>query len=188
MKCCRIVVWHACGAACFLLTGIVSAQVTQTELIDYPALVRAITAVESGGNPLAVGQAGERGLMQIKLETWRQVTHQTFGQRLPFSRAFEPELNQHVGLAYIESLRGQLAQNREKLKGAMLPILVAAYHCGPTSVESAGYSLRRLSPQVRDYVDRVMNLHYLYASENRLVAMATQPSSVVGASTPIAPN
>src|ERR1051325_2975068 len=41
--------------------------------IDYAALVRAITAVESGGNPRAIGLAGERGLMQIKLSTWREI-------------------------------------------------------------------------------------------------------------------
>ena len=188
MKLCRIVVWHATIVACLYVAGFSHAQVVQTEMIDYSALVRAITAVESGGNPRAIGQAGERGLMQIKLETWREVTKKQFGARVPFTRAFEPELNKQVGLAYLELLTGQLSQNRDKLKGAMLPILVAAYHCGPTSVESAGYSLHHLSPQVREYVDRVLNLHGLYSSESRLLAMAT-PSVMPGnASGAMAPN
>ncbi|MSR64225.1 MAG: lytic transglycosylase domain-containing protein [Verrucomicrobiae bacterium] len=187
MKLCRIVVWHAGIVACLFLAEISHAQVIQTEMIDYSALVRAITAVESGGNPRAIGQAGERGLMQIKLETWREVTKKEFGTRVPFARAFEPELNQQVGLAYLEHLTGQLSQNRDKLKDTMLPILVAAYHCGPGSVESVGYSLQRLSPQVREYVDRVLNLHGLYSSESRLIAMATPlvtHGNVMGAITP----
>src|ERR1051326_9228173 len=187
MKLCRVVVWHACIVPCLFLAEISHAQVIQTEVIDYPALVRAITAVESGGNPRAIGQAGERGLMQIKLETWREVTKEQFGARVPFSRAFEPELNQQVGLAYLERISEQLSHNRDKLKSTMLPILVAAYHCGPTSVESAGYSLHRLSPQVRNYVDRVLNLHGLYRSETQLIAMAmptVTPGNTTAAITP----
>jgi len=152
--------------------------------LDYAALVRAITAVESGGNPRAVGQAGERGLMQIKLDTWREMTRRQFGQRLPFSRAFEPELNQQVGQAYLEHIAGLLTQNKEKLNDAFLAVLVAAYHCGPSCLESVGFTTRKLSPQVREYVERVLNLHTLYSSEERMLAMETHASDA----TPRAPN
>lgn len=141
--------------------------------IDFNALVRAITAVESGGNPRAVGTAGERGLMQIKGDTWREVTQKQFGERIPFTRAFEPELNQQVGLAYLEQLATRLTENRERWKDSLLPLVVASFHRGPNCLESHGFSTRRLPREARDYVQRVINLHDLYASEARLLAMQT---------------
>ncbi len=169
---CRMVICPAV-VVYLSLSHTAPAESVPADVIDYPALVRAITAVESGGNPLAVGQAGERGLMQLKLETWRDVTRKEFGERLPFARAFEPQLNLQVGQAYLEELGRQLTLNKDKLKGPLLAILVAAYHCGPTTVESSGYSLHRLAPTVRDYVERVLNLHALYRSEYKQVAMVT---------------
>lgn len=142
--------------------------------IDFNALVRAITAVESGGNPLAVGTAGERGLMQIKGDTWREVTQKQFGERIPFVRAFEPELNQQVGLAYLEQLAVLLTEKKERWKDSLLPLVVASFHRGPNCLESHGFSTRRLPREARDYVQRVINLHDLYASEARLLAMQSQ--------------
>lgn len=188
MKSCRWIAWLGAVGVCLSLTPAAFSQAAQTEecKIDYAALVRAITAVESAGNPRAVGQAGERGLMQIKLDTWREVTRKQFGARLPFSRAFEPELNQQVGQAYLEQLAVLLTQNKERLQDTFLAVLIAAYHCGPSCVESVGFTTRRLSPQVREYVERVLNLHGLYSAQTKVLAMETHET---GSSSPgTAPN
>ncbi len=179
MKTYRILLLQAVVGVCLTPFTFAFSQGLRADDVDYSALVRAITAVESGGNPRAIGHAGERGLMQIKLETWRQVTKKEFGGLLPFARAFEPELNQQVGQAYLEQLACQLAQNKNRLNDSFLRVLVASYHCGPTSVESAGYSVHRLSPQVQEYVQRVLNLHDFYVSETKLLAMAS-PSQTTG--------
>jgi membrane-bound lytic murein transglycosylase MltF len=175
-------------ALCLSLTPFVYPRAVQAEEceIDFPALVRAITAVESGGNPRAVGSAGERGLMQIKLQTWREVTKKEFGERIPFTRAFEPALNQQVGQAYLELIASQLALNRDKLNDDFLALLVASYHRGPHCLESVGFTTRRLSASTREYVERVLNLHGLYSSQNQMLAMETHGQPHGGVAT--APN
>ena len=67
-------------------------------------LVDAIIAVESQGDPRCVGRAGERGLMQIKRETWREMTRELFGRALSFQQAFDPAINRRVGRAYLARL------------------------------------------------------------------------------------
>ena|ERR1043166_1453990 len=161
------------GGVCLFLgaIGLPTPVAAEDIKIDYPALIRAITAVESGGNPRAVGLAGERGLMQIKLATWREITKKEFGERIPFARAFEPELNQQVGQAYLQHIASLLEQNKEKINDMFLAVLVASYHCGPNCLEAVGFSTRRLSPQAREYVERVLNLHGIYSSESKVLVM-----------------
>lgn len=183
----RIVCVGFAGFGAFL-AGIVFPRNAAAEEINYAALVRAITEVESGGNPRAVGGNGERGLMQIKLDTWREVTARRFGERIPFTRAFEPQLNQQVGLAYLQQLAARLAAEKSKHKDDFLALLVAAYHRGPNHLKARGYSTRRMSAQARDYVQRVMNLHELYASEGKLLAMQTHSLGSAAAESLTAPN
>lgn len=144
------------------------------EGINYPALVRAITEVESKGNPRAVGRAGERGLMQIKESVWSEVTQRKFGKEIPFSRAFEPKLNQQVGRAYLEQIATRLETKRERLDGSLLALAIASYQCGPTRVETLGFSTQRLEPYTRGYVERVLRLHALYSTEANTFAMNTR--------------
>lgn len=126
-------------------------------------LVEAVIQVESGGNPRKVGKAGERGLMQIKAETWREVTKRLYGRSIPFDRAFEPELNRTVGRAYLEELRGFLARNSAKWKTDERSLLLACYNAGPTRVQLGGFNPARWPAFTRDYVQRVtaLNEHYL---------------------------
>jgi soluble lytic murein transglycosylase-like protein len=180
MKTFRCISFPGVAVVCLSLTPLVYSQTVRPveSNIDYPALVRAITAVESGGNPRAVGSAGERGLMQIKLQTWRDMTKKEFGTRIPFTRAFEPVLNQQVGQAYLEHIAALLTQNRKKLNDDFLALVVAAYHRGPTCVESVGFTTRRLSPSAREYVERVLNLHGVYTAQNQMLAMETHAAPI----------
>jgi soluble lytic murein transglycosylase-like protein len=63
--------------------------------------IKAHITIESAGNPLAVGSAGERGLMQLKpgaLTDSKKVSHESF----TFDDMFDPEKNIISGTAYLK--------------------------------------------------------------------------------------
>jgi soluble lytic murein transglycosylase-like protein len=128
-------------------------------------LVEAIIQVESTGNPRLVGQAGERGLMQIKRGTWNEMTEHLYGRRLPFDMAFDSEVNVQVGRAYLAELQRMLGPHRASWKADERALLLAAYNSGPTSVIQAKFDLRRVPAQTANYVSRVEALHDLYLSQ-----------------------
>ena len=72
-------------------------------------LVDAIIQIESNGDAQKVGRHGERGLMQIKSGTWRDMTTRLFGAPISFDQAFDPALNRRVGTAYLASEPGAKA-------------------------------------------------------------------------------
>lgn len=121
--------------------------------------VEAIIQIESGGKPNVVGKAGERGLMQIKPETWGEVTQALYGRSVPFSRAFEPELNRKVGQAYLRMLCTFLYEHQSLWKSDLRSLLLACYNAGPTHVREMGFDTNRLSAGARSYVERAMSLH-----------------------------
>ena len=129
------------------------------------ALVLAIAEVESGGDPRAVGPHGERGLMQIKRETWQALTPQLYGRRLSFARAFDAQANVQVGKAYLRELAGFLEGRRGELRGDPLALLIASYNAGPSALARRGFRLERCSPATRDYVRRVLALRNLFVAE-----------------------
>lgn len=131
----------------------VSAQIAGEKLVD------AIILVESQGNAQRVGSLGERGLMQIRLATWREVTRKLFGKPQPFQKAFEGALNRRVGHAYLAQLQTQLAQHREDWQSDERSLLIAAYNAGPTLLAQKRFDLKKLPASTRDYVERVTNLH-----------------------------
>lgn len=138
--------------------------------VDYDALARAVTDIESGGNPYAVGLAGERGLMQIKSGTWRDMTRTLFGGPVDFERAFDPRLNQLVGRTYLQHLGERLAARPERLRDDIVRLIAASYNRGPGAIESAGFATRNLRADARDYVNRVCNLYAVYVGDQPVMA------------------
>lgn len=128
-------------------------------------LVEAIVQVESAGNPRKVGMLGERGLMQIKPDTWRGTTRRLYGVALPFDQAFDPELNVRVGRAYLAELQKFLWANRDRWQSDERQLLLACYNVGPRRVAQARFDVRRLPAKVRDYVERATALHEMYLAE-----------------------
>lgn len=122
-------------------------------------LVDALVEVESAGHPRRVGRQGERGLMQVKASTWADVTARLYGRRIPFERAFEPDLNRRVGLAYLRQLRTFLADHREHWRADERTLLLACYNAGPERVREAGFCFTRLPATTRDYITRAGALH-----------------------------
>lgn len=137
-------------------------------------LVESIIQIESAGNPRMVGSRGERGLMQIMARTWGEVTSRHFGRRIPFSRAFEPELNRQVGAAYLNDLQAFLAAHRAQWKADERALLLACYNAGPERVRQAGFDIRRLPASTRDYVKRGTALHEALLADNNIPSRAVQ--------------
>lgn len=135
-------------------------------------LVEAIIQVESAGDPLKIGTLGERGLMQIKPETWRQVTRRVWGTSKSFDAAFDPELNVRVGRAYLVELQRFLVEHRSEWKSDERALLLACYNVGPNRVKRAKFDVERLPAPVRDYVQRAAALHDFYLAEQAPVVRA----------------
>ena len=146
-------------------------------------LLKAIIQVESSGDTMAVGKAGERGLMQIKRDTWRETTSSMYGHELPFDYAFDGDLNRHVGRQYLARIQQRLKERRPAWKADQRALLLASYNAGPHRVVRSGFDLRRVPARTRDYVARVTALHDYYlrhGGEPHIVASGP-PTSGAGA-------
>jgi soluble lytic murein transglycosylase-like protein len=94
---------------------------------DVPAdLIEAIIAVESGGNPRAVGPAGEQGLMQILPST---------GRRLGLRDGFDPAQNIDAGTRYLGA--------ELRACGGDVACAIAGYNGGPRARTAPLPSTRR---------------------------------------------
>jgi hypothetical protein len=129
-------------------------------------LVEAVIQVESQGDPTKVGGVGERGLMQIRESTWREVTERHFDATIPFARAFEPDLNRQVGRLYLGDLQRFLYRHQDQWKADLRSLLLASYNAGPERVRSAGFDLRRLPEVVQSYASRASALHDWYLGDH----------------------
>jgi soluble lytic murein transglycosylase-like protein len=122
---------------------------------DVPAdLVEAVVAIESNGNPRAVGAAGERGLMQLLPDTAR---------RLGVVDAFDPAANLDGGTRYLAAeLRACAGDEACALHG---------YNGGPRARTNP-------LPSTRAYVAAVL------ARRGRAVAAPAAPVLVLAARQP----
>lgn len=122
-------------------------------------LIESIILIESAGDPRRVGAAGERGLMQIRRETWREVTRKHHGRAVSFDLAFDPDWNRRVGRWYLADLQEFLYRHRDEWRADPRLLLLAAYNGGPDRLRRAGFDLQRLPAPVRDYALRGASLH-----------------------------
>ncbi|WP_293572688.1 lytic transglycosylase domain-containing protein [Phaeobacter sp.] len=102
-----------------------------------PALILAVIAVESGGDPEAISAAGAAGLMQLMPDT---------AARFEVKDSFNTADNIRGGVRYLNWLMGEFGQD---------PILVlAGYNAGEGAVRSHG----GVPPfaETRDYVPKVL--------------------------------
>lgn len=133
-------------------------------------LVDALIQVESAGNSRRVGSHGERGLMQLKLDTWNQVSEQVFAVQIPFDMAFDPDLNRLLGRAYLSYLTAFLAGFRAEWRADERTLLLACYNYGPSRVKAAGFNPAQMPAVVKDYVSRVSALHDDYLRRSTVPA------------------
>ncbi len=105
------------------------------------ALIRSVIAVESGGDPSAVSDAGAMGLMQLM-----PGTAATYG----VSDAFDPSENVAGGCAYLRDLLARYHGD--------LTLALAAYNAGPGAVDKYG----GVPPyaETQNYVRNVIELYH----------------------------
>jgi hypothetical protein len=125
-------------------------------------LVEAVVQVESGGDPSKIGNAGERGIMQIKRTTWIHTTKRLFGHVVHFDRAFDPTLNRRVGRAYLAEMSVFLRQYRPLWRSDERALLLACYNAGPARVLEAHFDIGQLPASTKSYVERASTLHDYY--------------------------
>jgi len=106
-----------------------------------PALLRAVIAVESAFDPLALSPKGAQGLMQL-----RPATAKRYGVRRPFDAG--------------ENLRGGASYIRDLLKryGNDLELALAAYNAGEDAVDRHGQKIPPF-PETRAYVPTVLKFY-----------------------------
>ncbi|MDI3328964.1 MAG: lytic transglycosylase domain-containing protein [Alicyclobacillaceae bacterium] len=104
-----------------------------------PALLRAVMAVESGGNPSARSPAGALGLMQLMPSTARSLGVDPL----------DPAQNLDGGARYLRDLLA-------RFRGDVV-LALAAYNAGPAAVERHGGIPPY--PETREYVRRVTELY-----------------------------
>ena len=102
-----------------------------------PALVQAVIATESHGDPAAISRAGAAGLMQLMPQTSAD-----YG----VLNAFDPTANVSAGTHYLADL---LHRYRGDLRLAL-----AAYNAGPGAV-AAAHGVPNF-PETQAYVERVI--------------------------------
>jgi soluble lytic murein transglycosylase-like protein len=118
-----------------------------------PLLVKAVVAVESAFDPLALSPKGAVGLMQVIPDTAARYglagdARATIGQKL-----LDPTTNVRIGTRYLRDLLARFDNQ--------LPLALAAYNAGEGSVTSYN---DRIPPfaETRDYVKRVQQVYALY--------------------------
>ncbi len=116
-----------------------------------PALVYALTRLESNFDPKVVSPAGARGLMQIMPITARSVTGNA---SFPVDRLHDPALNLDLGQRYVASL------SRMDDIGEDLLRVLAAYNSGATSFQ-------RWSADIRDDGDPLLFIEAIPKDETR---------------------
>lgn len=100
--------------------------------------IRAVIAVESGGDPRARSPKGAMGLMQIMPATWTELRARYALGDDPF----EPRANILAGTAYL----------REMYERYDSPGFLAAYHAGPGRYDDHLVSNRPLPAETRAYL------------------------------------
>lgn len=129
-----------------------------------PALLAALVASESGGDPDAVSRVGARGLCQLMPATAAEEARRIGIADYAPERLNEPALNLRLGASY-------LARQLKSFRG-QVPFALAAYNAGGTNVRR----WRRRAPDVgalqvvlregfgetRGFVTRVLRLRSQY--------------------------
>ena len=105
------------------------------------ALIHAVIAVESNGNPRALSDKGAMGLMQLMPGTARD---------LFVADVWDPAQNIEGGARYLRLLANQYSGDVVKM--------LAAYNAGPDAVRRAGEAVPDI-PETREYVRKVVALY-----------------------------
>ncbi len=116
-----------------------------------PALIYALTRLESNFDAAAVSSAGAHGLMQIMPATAQYIMGD---EQLGLDRLHEPETNLDIGQRYVALLARQDSIDEDLMR------LLASYNAGPAAVS-------RWLADLRDDGDPLMFIEAIPAAETR---------------------
>ena len=129
--------------------------------LPFPLVLEVVRA-ESSGNPRARSGADARGLMQITPITHDHVLERN--RALRRGNLYDPDHNLRVGTLYLSELMRRFDSD--------LPLVLAAYHMGPTAVadlrrkhptlDSRALIARHAGPKTRAYVTKVLDRYAAY--------------------------
>lgn len=130
-----------------------------------PALILAVIAVESKGDPEARGSAGERGLMQLMPATAIEQAGMLGMEDPAEVDLFDPETNITLGAAYLQ---------KQLLRFTRPSLALAAYNAGPARLQGwldrnpdldpDAVIERKAFPGTRAYVANVLGYRDLIAA------------------------
>lgn len=116
-------------------------------------IILAVIHKESGGNPKAVGKAGERGLMQILLSTALEIAQRLGIHPYTHDMLFNPDTNIMFGTFYLSKMQKMCKNDTDEFN------YIAAYN--------GGYGGRNLS-QCQQYKRAVLSLREQFYKEQLL--------------------
>lgn len=117
------------------------AIIQEHSVLDLPALLSAIAAVESGYRDNVVGKLGERGRYQFSRALW------TKWSTLPFTDAFDRDLATLVMTKGVLAWKDQLLN--EGVSVQSIPRFIVTWFC-------AGRNYRTITPKKQDEIDRIL--------------------------------
>jgi soluble lytic murein transglycosylase-like protein len=120
-----------------------------------PALVKAVVAVESAFDPLALSAKGAIGLMQIVPDTAMRYGLTADARKSIAQKLLDPATNVRIGTRYLRDLLARFADD--------LPLALAAYNAGEGSVTAHDNAVPPFA-ETRDYVRLVQQVYALYRS------------------------
>ncbi len=118
-----------------------------------PAFVKAVIAVESAFDPLAVSAKGALGLMQVMPETAARYGLVADAHRSIADKLRDPAINIRVGARYLRDLLARYEND--------LVLVLAAYNAGEGAVAHHDNAVPPFA-ETRDYVSRVRHVYALY--------------------------
>ncbi|MBC7501121.1 MAG: lytic transglycosylase domain-containing protein [Herminiimonas sp.] len=135
-----------------------------------PALLKAITAAESGFNPLAVSPKGAVGLMQIMPATAERYGVQTDRKKTIEQKLSEPLINIRLGARYLRDLHRMFPNKPE--------LVIASYNAGEGAVQKYKNQIPPY-PETRNYVRLVSQFYQFYkpGASKPAVAATTDKSA-----------
>lgn len=111
-------------------------------------ILAVIVALETSGNPEAVGAAGERGLTQFMPGTWEEATRRLYGRPLSFDLAFDEKTHLEVAGFHLGWLKSELKRSYE------LSSILAAWNAGPRRAEAAQFDMTKLPRSTREHIKK----------------------------------
>lgn len=118
-----------------------------------PALVKAVIAVESSFDPVALSPRGAIGLMQVVPDTGVRYGLVPDGKRSVSDKLRDPAINVRIGTRYLRDLLARFGND--------VSLALAAYNAGEGNVVGRANSIPPFA-ETRDYVRLVRHVYALY--------------------------